>query len=86
MFFLGTFSLNALPVLMLATGFRWFYKVFRFRRPPKIGSMLDLVLGGVLEVSWERLGGVLAASWERLGASWGVLEASWSDFQMGSSG
>ena len=39
--------------------FHWFYKVFHSRRPPKIGSMLDLVLGGVLEVSWSDLGRVL---------------------------
>ena len=36
--------------------FHWFYKVFRSWRPPKIGSMLDLVLGGLLEASWSDLG------------------------------
>ena len=38
--------------------------------------MLELVLGGVLERSWDGFGGVLGClgvSWGRLGASWGRL-------------
>ena len=57
--------------------FRWFYKVFRSRGPPKMASILGGVLEPSWEASWRRLGGVLAASWRRLGASWSSLGASW---------
>ena len=71
--------------------FRWFYKVFRFRGPPKMASNLDRFweaswnrlwkhLGGVLAAFWRRLGAVLARLGRllgRLGASWASLGASW---------
>ena len=82
MFSLGTFSLNALPVLMLATGFfrsrsldvfHYFGAAKASQDGPQDGAMLEVVLGGF----WRRLGRVLEASWEGLGASWGRLGASW---------
>ena len=37
------------------------FKGFLVSNSPKIGSMLDLVLGGVLEASWRHLGKVLGS-------------------------
>ena len=57
------FILNALPVhvqdrffFSLSLGF---YKVFWSPKASKLRSMLDLVLGGVLEAFWRHLGRVL---------------------------
>ena len=58
----------------------------------KLRSMLNVVLGGVLEASCGRLGGVLGTSWGRLGgvlgssrsllgASWNLLGASWKPLE-----
>ena len=48
---------------------------------PQHGPKLDLVLGGILERSWEAFLEVLAASWVCLGAFWGRLGASWVRFK-----
>ena len=70
MFSLGTFSLNALPVLMLATGFFWsrsldVFHYFGAAKPPKMdpqhGAMLDLVLGSIFDRFWEVFLDVLGA-------------------------
>ena len=71
---------------MLATGFfrsrsldvfHYFGAAKASQDGPQDGAMLEVVLGGVLERSWEGFGGVLGASWGVLGASWGILGASW---------
>ena len=70
--------LNALPVLMLATGFFWsrsldVFHYFGAAKPSKMnpqhGAMLDPVLGSIL----DRFGEVFL---EVLGTSWGCLRAS----------
>ena len=83
MFPLGTFSLNALPVLMLATGFfrsrsldvfHYFGAAKASQDGPQDGAMLEVVLGGVLERFWEGFGGVFGASWGVLGAPCCLLD------------
>ena len=76
--------LNALPVLMLATGFFWSRSldVFHYFRAakasqdgPQDGAMLDLVLGSIFDRFWEVFLDVLGASWGHLGDVLGRLAA-----------
>ena len=53
------FILNALPVHVQDRFSQAFYKVFWSAKASKLRSMLDLVLGGVLEASWSDLGRLL---------------------------